>query len=99
MPMKRILKCSTVDCLWPYILRILKDKPSHAYVLREEIQRRFGFRVGRITSYKVLYSLTRKGCVRKKQEGRKIVYTITPKGEELLEQGRKFYSERAKMLS
>lgn len=99
MPMKRITRSNTTNCLWPYILRILRDGPSHAYVLREEIEKRFGFRVGRITSYKVLYSLTRKGYVKKREEGRKQVYTITPKGKELLRDGRKFYSERAGMLS
>ena len=98
MPMKRITKSNTTDCLWPYILRILKDRPSHGYVLRKEIEKRFGFTVGRITAYKVLYSLKRKGYVRKKQEGRKQVYTITKKGEDLLKEGIDFYLGRAKLL-
>ncbi|MCK5022875.1 MAG: helix-turn-helix transcriptional regulator [Candidatus Aenigmarchaeota archaeon] len=98
MPLKKIEKNNTVDCLWPYLLRILKDSPSHAYVLRKELETRFGFRVGKIISYKVLYSLTRKGYVTKKKDGRKQIYSITPEGRELLKKGIKFYYDRAKIL-
>ncbi|NIO22502.1 MAG: PadR family transcriptional regulator [Candidatus Aenigmarchaeota archaeon] len=98
MPLKKLEKNNTSECLWPYILRILKDKPSHAYVLRKEIERRFGFKPGNVTAYLVLYSLRKKGYVGKKKEGRKQVYSITKKGEEILRKSIKFYKERIKIL-
>lgn len=98
MPMKKLIRNNTQDCLWPYILKILKDKPSHAYVLRKEIEKRFGFRPGSVTAYLVLYSLRKKGFVKKKKEGRKQVYTITRKGEDILRKSVEFYKERAKLL-
>ncbi len=98
MPLKKLARNNTFECLWPYILRILKDKPSHAYVLRKEIEKRFGFKPGSVTAYFVLYSLRKKGYVEKRKSGRKQVYTITPKGKELLKKAVNFYSGRAKLL-
>ncbi len=98
MPLEKLERNNTYDCLWPYVLRILKDGPSHAYVLREEVKRRFGFKPGNVTAYFVLYSLRKKGYVQKRRAGRKKIYTITPKGKQLLKKAVDFYSNRAKML-
>lgn len=98
MPFKKLEINNTYDCLWPYILRIVKEKPMHAYVLRGEIERRFGFRPGNVTAYRVLYSLKKKGYVEKRKEGMKQIYSITPKGKKLLKDAARFYRERAKML-
>ena len=98
MPLKKLERNNTYDCLWPYILRILIEKPSHAYILRKEVESRFGFKPGNVTAYLVLYSLKKKGYVEKKRVGRKQVYSITPKGKELLKKAVDFYSERAKLL-
>jgi DNA-binding PadR family transcriptional regulator len=98
MPLEKLRKNNTYDCLWPYILRILKDRPSHAYILRKEVRKRFGFLPGRVMAYLVLYSLTKKGYVKKKREGRKQVYSLTKRGEDILRRSAKFYKERAKLL-
>jgi PadR family transcriptional regulator PadR len=98
MPLKKLEKNNTYDCLWPYVLRILKDGPSHGYVLRNEIKRRFGFRPGNVTAYVVLYSLRKKGYVEKRKSGRKRVYTITKKGRNLLKKSLEFYRQRARLL-
>lgn len=98
MPLKKLERNNTYECLWPYVLRILKDKPSHAYVLRKEVERRFGFKPGNVTAYFVLYSLGKKGYVEKKKEGRKQVYSITRKGEDLLRKSIEFYKGRLKLL-
>jgi len=98
MPLKKLEKNNTYDCLWPYLLRILRDKPSHAYVLREEVHKRFGFLPGSVMAYLVLYSLSRRGYVKKRKEGRKQVYSITKKGENILRKSIEFYKGRAKIL-
>lgn len=88
---RRMTKKLTVECLWMYILGLLMVKPMHAYALKDEIKKEFGFTVGRITSYKVLYKLKRRGYVKeikkKKTSGRgpeRKYYAITEKGKNLL---------------
>jgi len=97
-PLKRLADLNTKECLWIYILRILKDGPVHAYILREEVNKRYGFMPGNVTAYRVLYSLKADGLVSKKSDGRKEVYTITPKGNEILKKGIHFYENLSKLL-
>ena len=98
MPLKRLMELNTKECLWIYILRILKDNPAHAYLIRREIEKRFGFRPGTVTAYKVLYLLKRKGYVEKTKTGRRVVYRITRLGRDELKNALVFYRERIKLL-
>ncbi len=95
---KRLEKLNTRECLWVYILGILRKNPIHAYAIRKEIQDRFGFRPGSVTAYKVLYDLRKFGLVRRSKEGRRVIYNITPKGREDLKKAVGFYRERIKLL-
>jgi DNA-binding PadR family transcriptional regulator len=97
--LKRLTDLNTKDCLWIYILRILRDKPVHAYMLRGEISGRFGFRPGTVTAYRVLYSLTARGFVSKKIDGRRKIYHITEKGKEALKDAVSFYKKQGRALS
>ncbi|MBN1896462.1 MAG: PadR family transcriptional regulator [Candidatus Aenigmarchaeota archaeon] len=97
--LKRLGDLNTKDCLWTYILRILSDGPVHAYSVRAEVRRRFGFQPGTVTAYRVLYSLTANGFVTKKADGRRKVYSITPKGKSELEAAVSFYKKQFKDLS
>lgn len=88
---RRMLRKITVECVWIYILGLLLVKPRHAYALREDIKKEFGFTVGRITSYKVIYDLKRHGYVREVKIKKKSLrgperkyYEITERGSELL---------------
>ena len=98
MPLKRLRMLNTTDCLWVYILRLLKDNPMHAYAIRDQIKKSFGFRSGTVTVYKVLYLLHKRGLVEKKSSGRQRIYTITKKGKEMLRDAVDFYKQRAKIL-
>jgi DNA-binding PadR family transcriptional regulator len=97
-PLKRLMELNTTGCLWTYVLRILEDGPVHAYAIRAEIERRYKFRPGNVTSYKVIYLLARSGLVKKRQEGRRVMYEITGKGRETLKAAVGFYKERARLL-
>ena len=97
--MKRLVDLNTKDCLWIYILRILKDRETHAYMLRQEIERRFGFKPGTVTAYRVLYHLTAKGFVSKRVEGRRKIYTITQLGREELGKAKQFYKKQTDALA
>ena len=98
MPFSRLKELNTKECLWIYILRILKDRPTHAYTLRVEVQSRFGFTPGIMTSYKVLYLLHKKGFVSKSMEGRKKIYSTTTKGRKELKKAAEFYQGLGKTL-
>ena len=97
-PSDRLEKLNTKDCLWVYILRILREKPMHAYLIRSEIERKFGFRPGTMTAYKVLYLLGRSGLVNKTQEGRRKIYKVTSKGRLELDNAVEFYKGQVKIL-
>lgn len=96
--MKRLHETNTKDCLWIYILRIIYDKPTHAYRLRKEIELRFGFKPGTVTAYRVIYHLTSHGFVSKAVDGRRKVYSITEKGKKELRKAIEFYSSQIKNL-
>jgi DNA-binding PadR family transcriptional regulator len=98
MPLKRLAKLNTKDCLWVYVLKILENKPMHGYALRKEIETKFGFRPGMVTAYKVLYSLKKNGYVEAAAKERINVYKITAKGKILLKKAIEFYEDRAKIL-
>ncbi|MEM7816256.1 MAG: helix-turn-helix transcriptional regulator [Candidatus Aenigmatarchaeota archaeon] len=98
MPIERLKELNTKDCLWIYIVRILKDGPRHAYVIRKEIEERFGFRPGTMTAYKVLYLLSKSGLVKKTSSGRQKVYSLTPAGRKALKEAVDFYKSRIKAL-
>ena len=95
---KRLAKLNTTECLWIYILKILSEKPSHAYVLRKTIDKRFGFMPGTVTAYKVLYDLQRMRLVTKKKIKNKKVYQITEKGRADLERAIFIYKKLAEDL-
>ena len=96
--LKRLEDMNRRECLWIYILRILRDTPMHAYALRREIEKRFGFRPGTVTSYRVIYSLSSGGFVSKKTEGRRKMYHITEKGKRELESAARFYESQSQLL-
>jgi DNA-binding PadR family transcriptional regulator len=98
MPLSRLAELNTKDCLWVYILRILQDGPVHAYVIRKEIVKRFGFEPGTVTAYKVLYLLSKSGYVKKAISGRQKVYSLTPAGRKALREAINFYKSRVKAL-
>jgi len=102
MPINRLKRKSTTENLWLYILTLLKKKPRYAYEIREEIWKKFGFRIGQISSYVVLYKLQNSGYVLSKlddKSGRpRRYYVITKKGENILKEGIDFLSDIIKKL-
>lgn len=91
-PTKRLEDSITKNNLWIYILKILSEKNLYPYKLREEIEKRFGFKSGSVTSYIVLKKLESQGFVKKWKEKslfgpERNFYKITPKGKKELENG------------
>lgn len=95
---KRLKTKLSVELLWLYILKLLKEKPLHAYAIRKEIMERFGFLPGNVTAYVVLYKLQARGFVEAKQEGNKTVYSITKQGKMLFAEGKKEWEKTGKQI-
>lgn len=97
MPLERLKKKTREELLWPYMLKILTNKPAYAYELRKKIEERFGWEPPLTTTYTVLYRLERKDYIEgdwKKEGSRpKKYYKITPQGEEILERGKGYIEE------
>jgi len=92
-PFERFRQLNTKGNLWPYILSILKEKPTHAWQLQPLVEEKFGFKPGRITPYRVLYRLEETGFVKSQKKERRRVYQITEKGGEELRKVRDFYKK------
>jgi DNA-binding PadR family transcriptional regulator len=90
-PLERLQKFNTIGNLWVYILSLLKKEKTHAWRLQSLIKERFGFKPGRITSYRVLYRLEKEGFVKSQTKNRKRIYQITKKGEKELKKAKKLY--------
>jgi len=104
MAYERLVRKTTKENLWLYLLCIFEQGPRYAYELREEIRRRFDFEVGEVTAYVVLYALKREGYVkvsriepRKEGLARKY-YEITPQGKALLSKGISYFAELSERL-
>jgi PadR family transcriptional regulator PadR len=100
----RLKKKTTAEMLWPYFLKLLKERPMYGYELQQETQKRFGWKPATVTSYVVLYRLQRNGYVTmewKEQRGKpaRKYYKITKKGEELLRDGIKYLKDFYSRLS
>jgi len=67
------------------VLGELQEKPLSGYDIITLIHKRFNILVSSGTVYSLLYSLERKGLVNAEMDQRKRVYTLTDKGEKMLE--------------
>jgi DNA-binding PadR family transcriptional regulator len=75
----------------------------YAYELRQEINKRFGWKPPMVTSYTVLYRLQRKGYLTtewQEQRGKpaRKYYKITSKGQELLKEADEYLADLYKKL-
>jgi DNA-binding PadR family transcriptional regulator len=101
---QRLEKNLTIDLLWIWVLKLLKEGPKYAYELKQEIQNRFGFSPATVTNYTILYLLEREGIVKKtelRNEHERIdrkYYEITEFGEQLMEEANLYLNKTMKKL-
>ena len=102
MPLNRLKAKTTTECLWLYLLSLMKDEPIYAYEIRDKIKEKFDFTIGNVTAYMVLYKLERDGYVKTewlmKENRQRKYYRITPKGKELLKEGRGYLKDLGENL-
>lgn len=88
---QRLEKNFTIDLLWIWVLRLLRDGPKYAYELRQTIENKFGFSPATVTNYTILYLLEREGVVQKVEKRNsderidRKYYAITDLGEKLMD--------------
>ena len=97
-PVERLKRKLGIELLWIYILSMLKKKPSHAYILRKEIEKRFGFLPGNVSVYVVMYKLQARNFVSARQDGNRTVYSITKEGKQLLKEAKKALLDTLEMV-
>jgi len=93
LPSLRLEKSNTTENLWLYILAILQNQPLYGWEIPELIEKKFGFRPGKITPYRVFYRLEADGFVKSRSEERRRVYEITDKGKKELAAAKSFYKK------
>ncbi|MFH0862019.1 MAG: PadR family transcriptional regulator [Candidatus Altiarchaeota archaeon] len=101
-PIQRLIANTTTNCLWPYILALLKTEPVYAYLIQDMVKERFGFEVGQVTAYMVLYKLESNGYVqtewRSVENRQRKYYKITPIGSKALEDSIDYLAKTAQKL-
>jgi DNA-binding PadR family transcriptional regulator len=98
LPFERLRKSNTKENLWIYILSLLKEREIYGWEIRSLIEKKFNFRPGLITPYRVLYRLQADGFVKSGLKERRRIYKITRKGKEELKKAKNFYKEILKWL-
>ncbi|HDY72824.1 MAG TPA: PadR family transcriptional regulator [bacterium] len=98
LPIKRLEKSNTKENLWIYILYLLQKKSTYGWEVLDLIEKKFKFKPGRITPYRVLYRLEKNGFVKSEMKKRRRMYQITKKGREELKRAKEFYEEILKKL-
>jgi len=93
LPIKHLEKSNTTDNLWMYILAILEKQPLYGWEIPGLIEKKFGFRPGKITPYRVFYRLETDGFVKSEMNERRRIYNITPKGKDELQKSKSFYKK------
>jgi len=93
LPSERLKKLNTKENLWIYLLSLLKEREIYGWEIRSLIEKKFNFRPGLITPYRVLYRLEGDGFVKSELKERRRIYKITKKGEEELKKAKNFYRE------
>ncbi len=85
-PLDRLKRKVEVENLWLFILKLLSEKKRCGKEIREEVTQRFGFWIGNVTAYKVLYLLERSKYITSKKLGKRRMYELTAKGKRELEE-------------
>lgn len=97
-PLERLKKLNTKENLWVFLLILLKEKSLYGWEIPELVKKRFLFKPGRITPYRVLYRLEKEGLVKSEIKERKRIYKITSSGIKELEGAKIFLRELLKWI-
>ncbi|MBI5061426.1 MAG: PadR family transcriptional regulator [Candidatus Aenigmarchaeota archaeon] len=92
-PINRLERKVRKENLWIYILTLLEKKELYAFEIRDIINKEFGFWIGNVTAYKVLYLLEQGKYVSSSLRHNKVYYKITPAGRKQLRAAMNFFRD------
>ncbi len=95
-PYERLKRKILVENLWLFILQLLKEKDYYGLGIRKTIKEKFGFWLGNVTAYKVLYMLKKDAYISSLRKGNIKYYKITAKGKKELTEAEKFLKSLVK---
>jgi DNA-binding PadR family transcriptional regulator len=95
-PAGRMKRKVLTENLWYFILKLISRKPLYGREIRAIIKKEFGFVVGSITAYKVLYSMEAGAYVKREKSAYRSRYSITAKGKAELKNAKAFLRSVAK---
>lgn len=90
----------TTKALWVYVLRLLTVRDMYGYEVRKAIRDEFKIRMATVTAYVVLYKLKQEKLVTTEKTASTLrgrpdrkYYSITPMGQAVLTEAKKFVSD------
>ncbi|MEM4831433.1 MAG: helix-turn-helix transcriptional regulator [Sulfolobales archaeon] len=88
---KRLVRKLTVEVLWLYVAKVLlTSKPLKAYEVKKKIAETFGIKPHTMTTYTVIYRMSKEGLIRPLKLDGDVVYEITETGKREFEEALKF---------
>ncbi|VVB65516.1 Transcriptional regulator PadR-like family protein [Candidatus Gugararchaeum adminiculabundum] len=97
--MERLRTALTTGNMWLCVLSLCEQqKKIYAYGLREDIEKKWGWKPSMIMSYLVLYKIEKDGLIKSEFEERRKYYTITPRGKEELKKAKGYLASLSKGL-
>jgi len=89
--LSRLKRKLTVENLWMYIIRILKEHgPLKAYEIKKKLAEEYGVKPATITVYIVIYKMRREKLLETVEVGGETLYKPSEKGVAALEEARAF---------
>lgn len=96
---ERLVRKLTIEVLWLYVAKVLLgSKPLKAYEIKKKITETFGIRPRTITTYAVIYRMSRAGLLRQTKLNGDIVYEITDEGKREFEEAVRFLDRMLNLL-
>jgi DNA-binding PadR family transcriptional regulator len=89
-PVERLKRKVLTENLWIFILKSLKRRELYGFEIRNMVKKEFGFLIGSVTAYKVLYLLEKDNYISSFRKGNVKYYKITQKGVDELQEAKRF---------
>lgn len=98
-PSERLKRKVLVENLWIYVLSEMSKGDIYGLEIRSRVRKDFGFWIGNVTAYKVLYLLEKGGYVSSYKDGARVIYKITSRGMRELKTSKQFLKKIARQIT
>lgn len=80
---ERLVKKLTIEILWIYVAKVIMSSgPLKAYEVKKKIAEKFNMKPQTMTTYTVIYRMTKEGLLTPTRINGDTVYSLTDKGKE-----------------